>query len=250
MPTETLDHARRVIYEMMTASGIPVDSHVSFDIRPETTFEHAVQYTYKHASSSRYKFYKKILGYVTDELLSVGHRIAHIDIGCGSGLFSWALLDWAQEHGIEPDRLGLYGYDYSEEMIRLAEMIRLGVRETYSDYSVLHYFADSEEFLQRLTDDSDTNTDYFITFGYVLAWNQLDEDIDCFSQIIDHILGISGGHGKCFLLVGDAASKGDFVSGWDKLLYAFQESNIELVPVGTVPAGRTHYCVLLSRREA
>ena len=30
--------------------------------------------------------------------------------------------------------LGLYGYDYSEEMIRLAEMIRLGVRETYSAY--------------------------------------------------------------------------------------------------------------------
>ena len=98
--------------------------------------------------------------------------------------------------------------------------------------------------------NSDTNTDYLITFGYVLAWNNLDEDIDCFSQIIDHILGIRDDQGKCFLLVGDASQKGNFMHGWDKLLFTFQAREIEHTPVGTKPEGDTHRCVLLSRREA
>ena len=231
----------RAIHEVMVAKGIFENPKASHFILPESTFTEVVQYTNNFCDSDRWKIYKNALNfYMKPKLIPANYRIAHIDIGCGPGLFSWVLLDWAQEHGIEPDRLGLYGYDYNKEMVRLAEMIHSKLDAISDDYPNSYYHYDSEQFLQRLTDDYNANTDYIITFGYVLAANHYESDIECFTEILRHILGMRSGDSKCFLLASDATSisKGDFSCGWGKLLHSLEASGIEHKPVAPVEKGR------------
>ena len=245
MPTEAYNHACRIIDEIMTTHGIPVDRHASYEIRADSTFTEVVQYTRRFCVPIyRYSRYKRILELVT-HLISPNRHIAHLDIGCGPGLFTWAVLDWAVEKGIGNDRIDLCGYDRSEEMITLATLMSDRLSSLAIDSPSAQYHYDSTVLLQELTTNSHQDTDYLITLGYVLAGNHTDSDLDRFAQIIKHISDTKSNDAFCLLVASDAIYKRNIKAGWEKLMQVLQEQGIayEEVPV---PVGYTgDRCVLV-----
>ncbi len=79
-------------------------------------------------------------------------RIAHVDIGCGAGAFSWAFLDKVRALGIKLDSVDLYGLDYCPAMICLAKEIRAKLKNTIPDYPDLRYCENVETLLQNLSE--------------------------------------------------------------------------------------------------
>ena len=125
-------------------------------ISVNTRFEEAIQHTEAFLNRRRntnphyrYNYYANTLKqYVQLDT----RRIAHIDIGCGAGLFSWVFLDWATSKGFDYDRIDLYGLDHSPAMIDIAAMIRrelMGITNMLN-YPSLHYDYDTDSFLRRL----------------------------------------------------------------------------------------------------
>ena len=119
---------------------------------------------------------------------TTSQRITHIDIGCGPGLFSWVLLDWARENQINYSGIDLYGYDHSQQMIKLARQVQDGLRGVVSDYPKLHYSYDMDTFLADIAMRYDSGKDYVITLGHVLAGNQDTSDINEYARIIEHVV--------------------------------------------------------------
>ncbi len=230
------------------------------EVPADATFEQVVQYTDWHTADRprrtaggdghyRYDRYAAVFN------AGLGHnssrRIAHIDIGCGAGLFSWAFLDWARAHQIEPGRLALYGYDHSSETIRLAWMMYHRLRTVYTGYPRLRYYHKSEPFLQRLTKEHDMDTDYILTFGYVLAGNQTPDDMHIFTQIVDSIGDLNGS--ASYVLISSDATSGRHSSssmkGWDTLLRALQARGVACTETGLATGYTGDRRMLLSRRE-
>lgn len=155
-------------------------------------------------------------------------RVAHIDIGCGSGLFSWAFLDWATENGIEYERIKLYGYDHNSEMIHLAAEVRERLMQTIPDYPGLHYDYDLDTFRHRLLMTHNPNTHYIVTFGYVLAQTFVGSrsSIEDFARIIGVIFGLPSSVSMCEMLSVDATGRQNqrnSVEGWNLLLENLQQ---------------------------
>ena len=238
-----------------------IQSHdPGYEVPPNATFEQVVQYTDWHTADrprrtaggdGHYRYDRYAVALSAETSPNFSRRIAHVDIGCGAGLFSWVFLDWARERGIEPRRLALYGYDRSNEMIRLAAMLRHGLREFYPGYPDLRYSHIREQFLRKLTATHDVDTDYMLTFGYVLAGNHTDDDINTFTQIVEHIADLNGS-ASCVLISSDATSGKHSLSsmtGWNTLLQALQARGVECTPapVATLYTGDRR--VLVSRRE-
>ena len=226
-------------------------------VLPDATLKYVIQYTEWCVAGGyqryrgwneyyRYDRYRDVLKSVNP---SANHRITHIDLGCGSGLFAWVLLDWANKQGIGYNRIDLYGYDHCMEMIRLAWMIRNRLLRYSIGYPTLRYHHDSTKLLRQLTANLHQDSDCIITLGYVLAGNHQDSDIDCFTQIIKFVSDTKGDDTTCFLLASDAIYQGDFKAGWGKLKQELQAGDVVCmeVPTGTIYSGDR--CVLLSRRE-
>ncbi len=157
-------------------------------------------------------------------------RVAHIDIGCGAGLFSWAFLDWATTKRIGYDRIDLYGYDHSPQMIRTAAEARNRLMQIIPDYPSLHYEYDVGAFLRRLFMTHHPDTDYIVTFGYVLAqtfvWSR--SSIEDFARIIDVIFRLPSSVSMCEMLSVDATGRQDqrnSIEGWNLLLENLQQEH-------------------------
>ena len=97
----------------------------------------------------RYRRYMEVLRRVE---ASKG-RIAHVDIGCGAGLFSWVFLDRANAKRFPLGCVELYGLDHSPAMVRLAQELRNRLMKYIPDYPELHYCSDPELLLRKLTDN-------------------------------------------------------------------------------------------------
>ena len=248
------------LLEIMARLGIQ-SRNPGYEVLPNAAFNDVVQYTEWHAAGGfqratsvdeyyRYDRYAAALNAGLDHDFS--RRIAHIDIGCGAGLFSWAFLDWARAHEIEPRRLALYGYDHSNEMIKLAWVMYHRLRKVYTGYPKLRYYQNRNQFLRRLTEEHDANTAYIVTFGYVLAGSHTDDDINIFTQIIAHIISLNGSASDV-VLASDATSnkhRASFVEGWTKLLHALHARGVGCAQMPLATGYTGDRCVLLSRREA
>ena len=235
-----------------------------YEIPDKATFETVVQYTEwyiaggeQRASSQskrhyRYDRYLRALQECGLSSRTTSQRITHIDIGCGPGLFSWALLDWARENQINYSGIDLYGYDHSQQMIELARQVQDGLRGVVSDYPKLHYYCDMGTFLADIVERCDSGRDYVITLGHVLAGNQDNNDINEYIRIVDQVLQLQDSTKPITVLASDATSgkhRSDFVGGWNKLLQALRARGVACteMPVTTNYTGDR--CVLLSRRE-
>ncbi len=114
-------------------------------------------------------------------------RQAHVDIGSGTGLFSWTFLDWAAENGIAFDRLDLYGLDHCQAMIDVAEMARIKLAKIIINYPTMNYCNDVDLLLPKITKNHQYGTDYLVTFGYVLIQANTPQNIHEFARVIAHI---------------------------------------------------------------
>ena len=247
------DHYQDVIREIMRAHNIsPIMYRPRHEVEPETSFEEVVQHTDFYVGKGndeqegsephyRYRRYREAIEYVEtlEHLEMVEERKAHVDIGCGAGLFSWVFLDWAIEKGTSWDNLGLYGFDHSPEMINLARNVRNRLKKEMPSYPTLHYNHAVTTLLRELEETHRDGTDYIVTLGHVLAQTaNISEATSNFASIIARIYDLMANLSDCALVAVDAKYwSEDFRAGWDSLLNSLQSLGIRCETqrvVGTV----------------
>ena len=229
------DHYSNVIHQIMYESRIAhPQTQPPFSMLPSSSWVEVVQYTdwyivgdgyvrrqYPNSHPHyRYDRYINLLKSVLTDKSELSNRpIAHIDIGCGSGVFSWAFLDHMREFQSDYKNIKLYGYDYCPQMIYLANAIQNKLKNEIPayDYPVLKYHYRIDKLLESISLGNSDNTTYVVTFGYVLVGNRSPKAITDFSNIIKHILNLSK---ECILISSDSPRNdgNDHNAGWDKLL--------------------------------
>ena len=100
--TRIKEHYMAAVHQIMDERRL--QSHdPGYEVLPNATFDDVVQYTEWHAAggfqrATSVDAYYRYDRYAAALNAGLGHdfsgRIAHVDIGCGAGLFSWAFLDW------------------------------------------------------------------------------------------------------------------------------------------------------------
>ena len=242
------DHYHRAIDDILSDFRITPwqDRSGRHGVKPNDSFTTVVQHTEAFLGSRlnkdphyRYNRYRSAL--IRYMNLSMGRRIAHIDIGCGSGLFSWTLLDSATQNNIAHSHIDLYGYDHSPQMICLARMVRRKLIPVIPSYPDVSYTHNLETLLSQLK-LRNRDTDYIITFGHVLAQSHAPSDIHIFTKIIDHIMQVKYSASICELLSVDGTGpqhRINSIEGWNLLLENLQQHNIfnwEYTPGGLMCA--------------
>ena len=227
------DYYQKIIREIMSQYSVEpgyVSPIVPADAKFECVLRHTDYYVGKGNDERqnarphyRYRRYREMI-----QLTKVPEgRVAHVDIGCGAGLFSWVLLDWATENSVGHSRVNLYGFDHCLAMMQLAGMVRDELGQNMAGYPDLDYYNDIDILLDQLSDNRCGNTDYIITFGHVLVQAHTPDAIDSFTQIILRIRDLMDEQSTCSLIAVDADNEPvQFADGWDLLLESLKRNRI------------------------
>ena len=193
-------------------------------VRADAGFEEVVQNTDWFCWRSdrrphyRYRRYREVLGHVPPS----GRRVAHVDIGCGAGLFAWAFLDWARDCNLPFHLIDLYGLDHNPMMVYLAHEMKRYLTPTVIDYPNALYTHNIYTFQQVLQEEHRMDRDYIITFGHVLAQvveTQNPNGILPFVDVIRYIRNLTGDQSNCILIAVDAQNWVErLAQGWTGLL--------------------------------
>lgn len=216
------------------------------------TLADVVRYTdwyYRGGDSQPHYRYHRYRG-VLDTMQPAGKREAHVDIGCGAGLFSWAFLDWAREKGLDYDRIDLYGLDHSQAMINLAGRMRVGLLPDVPDYPELRYTNSVAAILRDLRTRHRAGTDYTVTFGHILV--QAPGAIPNFARIIAYILRLQDAQSSCALMAVDARGASLLLAqSWSALLNSLTKLGIQhkqaAVPASEINSNNDAKIAWLSR---
>lgn len=226
-----------------------------YEVGADASVSEVIQYTdwylTTHGNDVEHYRFDRYFKAIDQALTNRDGKWIHIDIGCGAGTFSWAFLDWAIKHDISPTDLSLYGYDPSEEMIRLAWMLRAKLRSAVPHYPDLRYDSNYRSFVRRLANIRG-QANCLITMGHVLAGNHDDTDISAFTRIIERVTRLTNHISKVWLLASDATSgrhRTSFASGWRTLLSALQDCGLRYRSVPVFTGKSSDRCVILSRKE-
>ena len=226
-------HYHRVIFSILRDNKIVSVSmrKPDYAVRPNIGFKEAAHYTGRHDRPSHYRYNRYMEALRRHVKLGPDmQRVAHVDIGCGAGPFSWAFLDWATNNEIGYDHVDLYGYDHSTAMIELAALVRMRLMQTtpMSNYPSLHYDVNIQDFLRRLKMAWHPNTNYIVTFGHVLAQSYTNSPSSIerdFVRIIENIIRLKGVGARCEIVAVDAKGwSRDFAGGWFWLLKHLAQS--------------------------
>ena len=203
----------------------------AYDLPASASFEEVVQYTYWYVvdpggeeDHHRYMRYRQML----DRLpLGKGRRKVHVDIGCGAGLFSWVFLDWATENDIDHRHVRLFGYDHNVASLKLARSIKARLKSSIPRYPKLRYTSNVDKLLGQLEEYQPENSDFVITFGFVLVQAQSREEIELFAKIISHVASLVGPKGSCSVVAVDAIYRSAGLNhGWGSLLRSLGEAGV------------------------
>lgn len=216
------DHYQRILGDITREHDIEVprrpDHLVSSNARRAHVIRHTMWYVGGLADTRHHYRYRRYLEVLTRVAL-VEERIAHVDLGCGAGLFSWVLLDWAIDHGIEDSHVDLYGMDHNLAMIELANEVREQLLRYRPEYPELRYESDVDDLCTHLTANHREDTKYIVTLGHVLVQAQTRDAIQNFTQAIAHVMGLVGPAENCALIAIDADGGRDaLAAGWAALL--------------------------------
>ena len=248
---EAYVHAIRAVMAEQGVEG--AEMQPPYDVSPDASLADVLQYMDWYVVQGGHEHYRfgRYYNAIEKLLREPADKLAHIDVGCGAGVFSWAFLDWAATHGIKRSRITLYGYDACREMIRLSWMLRAKLSPAVPDYPDLRYAGDSDLFIRKLASKR-IDADCLITFGYVLAGNHSDDDIAVFQRIaVTAVDGVLPGR-KVYLLASDTTSEqlvGQSRQGWGKLLSALQSVGARTQPLPLMTGYDGDRCVLLSRQK-
>ena len=259
-------HYQRIIRDLMKERDIspisPDWPRPKYVVRKNAGYTEVVRHTDSYIGEGndartdamlhyRYRRYMEVL----QRLKASKRRRAHVDIGCGAGLFSWVFLDWATSRRVPFNRVELYGLDHNTAMICLAQELRTKLIQYIPNYPELHYCYELESLLDELTENHRKDTDYTITFGHVLVQARTPRDIDTFTQIIAHILNLMDAQSNCVMMAVDARKQPtDFDAGWSALLSSLGRANIwiEEKPVKETAINdstRSKIATLIRRRD-
>ena len=217
------------------AEPIPETLATSYTIDPDATFATVMQYLWTYVGngaprrSSQFRYYPRdrILRYKSAlSHVQLGQeRIQHIDLGCGGGTFTHAMLELCQSRGVDFGKVTLCGYDYAPQMIIAASRIHNYIQQFYGRIIPnLHAYSDYESMLEVVPTNPPDLTHYIITIGYVLASNS--DAIDDFTAII---VGVTqrANDNPCSLIARDATtSSNQFEPAYDELV-----ANLEIAGV-------------------
>ena len=184
----------------------------------------------------RYNYFSRALANLPDRFIRDG--VYHIDVGCGAGVFSWALLDLMRECEIAYDNTILYGYDYCPTMIDIARMIRCILKEHIPDYPSISFDSDIDLFIETINTVGCLDQNILITFGYVLAGHHSLEDIRGFARIISHAVQSKTPNSTCILLSCDAISapsSSAVCAGWSALRSSLAGLHISSNVITSIP---------------
>ena len=230
LPTRIQSHFPRVISEIMAEHNIePVDSSEHIVLK-DAGLTVVAQHTECYISGRRdqrppyrYRRYSEVLRY----LKASDRPITHVDIGCGAGLFSWALLDWAMERNVELERIRLHGLDHCQAMIDLAEMVKAKLSQVIANYPDLNYCRDVGTLLHHVTRSHRDGTNYVITLGHVLVQAHTPGDIHNYSRVVKRVVELSKQHSTCVLIAIDARGQPTALqNAWESLLNRLETKDV------------------------
>ena len=225
------DHYQNVIREIMARYNLK-PRYSSPIVPANATFERVLVHTdwYVHTNDTRPHYrYRRYLEILNEHLTVPERRLIHVDIGCGAGVFSWVLLDWASAKGLKFDRLDLYGFDHCTAMMNLAQEVRGRLAQHIIGYPDLNYFCDIGVFCDKLTENHSQGADYVITLGHALAQTQSNtpDDIDNYAKVMIHTLELTDSGSNCALVAIDADSaRTKFNEGWISLMNSLTNAGI------------------------
>ena len=231
-PNVIKDHYPRVISEIMAERGVAASGQPNYVVAPDTELPEVLRYTDWYVagrgdSRSHYRYDRYMSGLQSHPASE--RRQAHVDIGCGAGLFSWVFLDWATENSVGYDRVDLYGLDHCQAMLDLAEIARSKLLQYIPNYPSLRFCRDVDSILLQLTEHRREDTDYIITFGHVLIQAHSPENINDFTQIVVHINELKDAHSNLILVPVDAFSgnrPAEFSKAWKLLSDSLEQAGI------------------------
>ena len=176
-----------VIDRMASRFGRESGDHViPRDATLARCIDYSARYLYERDTVEHYR-YKRYMQALEDLLRDYGdHRktstIAHVDVGCGPGLFSWVVHDYFR-HREPRTGIELHAYDHSPTMVELAGLIwREFETGVYLDAT-----SDLDELISQVMQGGPP-ADVIVSFGHVLVQTSDQEDaIDRFADVLSCI---------------------------------------------------------------
>ena len=229
-----VDQCRDAVVALIAAHEVTELNPMGYLGRPNTSYKECLLYTQKYATPYRYLRYMRELrnftpGGSVDSQAAITE--AHVDIGCGAGLFSWVFMDWTARHGLNHTQLQLYGLDHSPQYLRLSRDIRRKVRAVAPYYPALYYETSIAELCDALRRTHVKGANYTITLGHVLVQAASPAAIAGFAQVISAVLRVVGSRSTCRLTAVDAIRRSvDFARAWRCLLEHMSQVGIRFEP--------------------
>ena len=170
------DIAVKAIDKIMQRKGIP-QLGVGINIESGASFRNAMKYIWRHEGNGAVHSGPKGHRYRIDRYRHAIHlaqpeqeRIQQIDLGCGGGTFTWALLEWCIREGIDLSTVRLHSYDYARKMVKAARLIHRRIRKRHTqDIPNLNARSNYLRMLESIPANPAEPTHYIITAGYVIA---------------------------------------------------------------------------------
>ena len=234
-----MDHCRDAVSALIAAHAVHAFKPLGYLGRPNTSYDECLRYTQWYATDAaryRYDRYMAVLRKFTPRGLvdpQAAITEAHVDIGCGAGLFSWVFMDWAASHGLNHTQLQLYGLDHSPQYLQLSRDIRRKVRAVAPYYPALYYDTSIVGLCDALRQTHVTGANYTITFGHVLVQAHIHSPnaIAGFTKVISTMVEVAGERNTCRLTAVDARGRhADFTRAWRCLLEHMSQAGIRFEP--------------------
>ena len=227
------DIAVEAIDKIMKRHNFDEDKYFGYTVEPDATPEQVMKYIWRYEGRGsihsgyrghRYRidFYSKLI----EPAKLARPRVFHIDIGCGGGTFTWALLEKCLELGRDFKGVRLYSYDYSPNMVKAARGIYRYIRKRHPKrIPKMHAYDDYRVMLEDMPQTPAGSTQYIITAGYVLA-NNLDQQAkDDFTEIISSVCA-NAGNNPCSLVVGDSSVRAQLIPSYERLVESLEASGV------------------------
>lgn len=235
-------HYLASINVVLSKLNIPKPTYRPHHVLPkDAQLKQAMIYTYAFCgqgnSDPHYRYHRYMgalrnLGHVNDQL-------SHVDIGCGSGCFSWAFLDWAEAWHLNCGQVKLFGIDHCPSMINAAGMIRDVMVKSLPHYPELHYHHDFESLLSDFRKNHHQNADSVVTMGHVLVQSQAPTDIHNFAKIILAVRKQTHPTRRCLLAAVDALKcSSELELGWNSLLKCLQKYSVTPIVINSYQSVR------------